>query len=251
MNEYLHNAHLPGGSFYWEGAETGILLLHGLTATTAEVRELATCLHQDGCTVSAPLLPGHGTTPDALNRVHWQAWAETAVSAYRQLAKKCTTIFVGGESTGAVLSLYLASLFPTIAGVLAFAPAIQLNMNRWQLWQLQLAAPFIKSVPKGSIDVAEKWQGYPDNPLKGGRELIRLQRVVLRLLPRITQPVLLVQGRHDTTIHPESGRFIMDRVRSTHKELHWMAHSSHVVLIDQELDAIVALTREFIRHNSR
>ena len=38
---YILNPELEGGSFLWQGGETGVLLLHGLTATTAEVRPLA------------------------------------------------------------------------------------------------------------------------------------------------------------------------------------------------------------------
>jgi hypothetical protein len=62
-NSALQNPHLEGDSFTWESGPLGILLLHGFTATTAEVRPLAKLLHQDGYTVSGPLLPGFGTTP--------------------------------------------------------------------------------------------------------------------------------------------------------------------------------------------
>ena len=58
----IFNPELEGGSFFWKGGGTGVLLLHGLTATTAEVRPLAKCLLVEGYTVSGILLPGHGTT---------------------------------------------------------------------------------------------------------------------------------------------------------------------------------------------
>ena len=60
---FLLNPELEGGSFFWRGGETGVLLLHGLTSTTAEVRPLAKRLLNEGYTVSGILLPGHGTTP--------------------------------------------------------------------------------------------------------------------------------------------------------------------------------------------
>jgi len=34
----LVNPELEGGDFFWQGGADGVLLLHGLTATTAEVR---------------------------------------------------------------------------------------------------------------------------------------------------------------------------------------------------------------------
>jgi len=41
----IHNPHLEGGPFVWEGNRLGILLIHGFTATTTEVRLLAEKLH--------------------------------------------------------------------------------------------------------------------------------------------------------------------------------------------------------------
>ena len=59
--DFMQNAHLPGDDFYWAGNETGVLLIHGFTAITAEVRPMAQLLHREGYTVAAPLLPGHGS----------------------------------------------------------------------------------------------------------------------------------------------------------------------------------------------
>ena len=39
--DFILNPELEGGSFFWRGGETGVLLLHGLTSTTAEVRPFA------------------------------------------------------------------------------------------------------------------------------------------------------------------------------------------------------------------
>ena len=50
----IHNPHLEGEPFFWEAGPVGVLLIHGFTATTAEVRPLAKILQQDGYTVSGP-----------------------------------------------------------------------------------------------------------------------------------------------------------------------------------------------------
>ena len=245
-NDALHNPHLAGDSFFWQGGPIGVLLLHGLTATTAEVRPLAHYLHERGYTVAGPLLPGHGTKPEDLNRVKWADWVETAVASYHHLLTLCDHVFVGGESTGAVIALYLASRYPEIAGVLAYAPAIKLAASTKDVLRLYAAAPFIEFVPKESLDGSDLWQGYPVNPLRGAMELLRLGREVRRRLARIAQPVLVVQGRHDTTIDPAAGQIILDGVASDVKELVWMANSSHVVAIDQEWEQVAALTLDFM-----
>ena len=245
-NEALHNPHLPGEPFFWEAGPIGVLLSHGFTATTAEVRLLARPLHEKGYTVAGPLLAGHGTTPAELNRTRWQGWLDSVERSYRELTGRCERVFVGGESTGAILALYLASQHPEIAGVLTYAPAIKLAMSTLDVIKLYLASPFIQSVPKEGLDVADKWQGYPVNPLKGAIQLLRLQRETRRRLPQIRQPVLVVQGRLDTTIHPTSGKIILQGVNSTLKEHHWMEKSTHVVILDQELDQVAELTLRFM-----
>lgn len=242
----LHNPHLQGDPFFWEGGDIGVLLSHGFTATPAEVRLLARQLHERGYTVAGPLLPGHGTTPEELNQTRWQDWVQACDEAYQQLLARCKHVFIGGESAGAVIALYLASEHPQAAGVLTYAPAIKLTLRAVDVVRLYLAAPFLASIPKSDIDSNDNWQGYPVNPLKGTIQLLRLQRQVRRRLPRIRQPVLVFQGRLDTTVHPDAGKLILQGINSTVKELHWMENSHHVIILDCELDQVTEITLRFI-----
>ncbi|GIT63574.1 MAG: hypothetical protein Ct9H300mP21_11200 [Pseudomonadota bacterium] len=61
-----------GDSFFLGGGKIGVLLLHGLLQTPAEVRPPAKRFHDSGFTVSGVLLPGHGTTPENLNETSRQ-----------------------------------------------------------------------------------------------------------------------------------------------------------------------------------
>lgn len=244
--QMIHNPQLDGGSFFWQGGPVGILLIHGLTATVAEVRPLAEVLHQAGYTVSGPLLPGHYTQPEDLNRVRWQDWAATVETAYRNLESQCEQVVVGGESTGAVLSLYLAARHPQIAALLLYAPALQLNLRTLDILRIYMLSPFVRWVPKGNMDANDLWQGYPVNPLKGVIQLIKLQRQVHALLHQVHQPTLIVQGRLDTTVHPDVPDIIEREIRSSIREKVWMANSSHCVILDQERKEIFDLTMNFL-----
>ena len=146
----LRNPHLEGTPFYWEAGSTGVLLCHGFTATTAEVRLLAGSLHVHGYTVAAPLLPGHGTTPQDCNRFTWQDWYASVEQTYLQLVEGCQRVVIGGESTGALLVLYLAAKYPEVAGILCYAPALRLRLGRGASLLLSVLAPFITSVPKAA-----------------------------------------------------------------------------------------------------
>jgi carboxylesterase len=154
----IYNQHLPGTSFFWEGGATGILLSHGYTATTAEVRPIARLLHTRGFTVTGPLLPGHGTDPLEMTRYRWQDWVASLEQSYLQLAQQCDTVFVGGESMGGLLSLYLAGHYPEIAGIMLHSPAVKLP--RQSLFLTYLARPFIRQVYKKNMDATHPdWQG--------------------------------------------------------------------------------------------
>jgi carboxylesterase len=250
--EMIKNPHLEGGPFTWEGGPTGVLLLHGYTATTAEVRPLAHFLYERGYTVAGPLLPGHNTRPEDANRYSWRDWVRAVEVAYRELAVRCPRVVAGGESAGAALALYLASEHPEIAAILSYAPALRLTLRRRDVAALYLAARFKPYIAKRQAAAAPSsggdslWRGYPVTPLKGTIELLRLQRAVLSRLPRVQQPILIVQGRHDPTVHPSAPETLYNGVSSTVKELHWLDHSAHKVILDDERDQVFALTARFI-----
>lgn len=247
-NPYLKNPHLEGGDFYWEGNQTGILLIHGFTATTAEVRPLAEILHQAGYTTAGPLLPGHGTHPDDLNRATWRMWMEKVKQAYQHLAGNCQRVFVVGESMGSLLSLELARQHPEIAGLLLFAPAIKIY-NPWLPWLSHVLWPFVKYLDKKGKKDDLPWKGYNVNPVKAGTELHKLQLHVQRNLPKIYQPLVVFTGEHDRTIALDSGQFILDTVSSEVKQLIHMNDSGHCVILDHEIDQVAEHVLDFIRQH--
>lgn len=246
--EFIINPHLEGDSFFWEGGEVGILLIHGFTATTAEVRPLAEVLHNSGYTVAGPLLPGHYSKPEHLNKVHWSDWVSTVDEMYQIILNRCSKVFIGGESTGGLLALYLASNHPEVLGVLTFAPALRLTLKPSMYLFLNVLAPFVSHINKQNKYVDDKWQGYPVYPLKGTKQLINFQREVEPRLRYVAQPVLIVQGRHDPTVHPNVPETIYNSVSSSIKELHWMEQSAHCVILDQEFEEVANISLAFIRN---
>jgi len=243
----LRNPQLDGSSFYWEAGPIGILLCHGLTATTAEVRLLAHSLHAQGYSVAGPLLPGHGTTPEECNRYTWLDWYAVLENAYLQLAQECRKVVIGGESAGALLTLHLAVKHLEAAAVLCYAPALRLKLSPFKALLLSLCAPFITSIPKPPAKDENPWQGYAVQPLKAAVQLKRLQQVIRPELVDIHQPILVMQGRLDPTVHPLSPQIIYEQVSSTTKELHWLEHSTHCVILDRERDLAASLTSEFLQ----
>lgn len=229
-----------------DGGAKGVLLLHGYTGSVAETRPMGEYLAARGMTVRCPLLPGHGTAPADLLRVPWTAWAAEAESALRELQGRCETIFVGGLSLGALLTLWLGAEHPELAGLIAMAPAVKVN-NR-----LAPLAPLLRHLfkysplgPVGDDDLGDPagihriWC-YDELPMWGAGEIYRLQRRVCQALPRIRQPLLIFQGRRDAQLPPAAAQIVYDGVASTDKTLVWLENSGHNLLADGERESVWA-----------
>jgi len=100
---------LPGAEpFSADGGEIGVLLCHGFTGCPQSLRPWAEAMAKAGHTVRLPLLPGHGTTWQDMNRTTWRDWYGCVEDAFRELRARCDAVVVGGLSMGGALALRLA-----------------------------------------------------------------------------------------------------------------------------------------------
>jgi carboxylesterase len=234
---------LNGNTFFLNGNQTGVLLIHGFTATTVEVRWLADYLHDKGLSVSAPLLPGHGTTPEDLNNRNYAEWIECVEKSLIELKKTSQSVIVGGESMGAVLALFLAESHPEIKALLLYSPAIKISSLKYS----KMLRHIIPIIHKKDYDEIMPWQGYTVYPLFAASEFLLLQKLVIKDLHKIRQPLVVFQGAFDKTIDPDSSELILSSVRSSIKENHFMADSGHVILLDKEFPKTSDLTWKFLK----
>lgn len=245
------HTHLDPSAFFLEGGPTGVLLIHGYTGSPPEMRWIGDTLHARGCTVSGPLLPGHGTTPEDINRRRWTDWTSHVEQALAELRARCQRVFVGGLSMGSLLTLYLAAQHPDLSGIIAYSPAV---------W---VADPLIYAVPIGKhfqplrpkapgsdlVDPKADLQlwSYTMDPLRATHELLKLMLRVRRLLPRITCPALVIYSTGDSVIHPQSAARTYQRLRSADKQLITLETSGHCITVDQHWEFVAARTLDFIQ----
>ena len=243
----FQNPQMDGSSFYWEGKpnnKVGILLFHGFTATTVEVRPVAKFLNIQGYTVMGPLLPGHGVSPQDLNRVTYLDWVRAGENALIELKIKHEKVFVLGESMGGLLSLWLSAVYPDfIRGLLLFAPALKIP----GLWKSNIFWPFVESKLKNNIDLSSPWQGFNVVPLRAASQLNRFQLQVLKKLPMVTTPMIIFQGKLDKTIDSSSSVEVLERAGSKSKQLVWLEESSHCILLDKQLAEAQTISLDFIK----
>lgn len=233
---------LDGSTFFWPGNSTGILLTHGFTATSVEVRQMAKFLSGKGFTVAGPLLPGHGKTIKEMNKVDWQDWVAAVDDLYTELTERCKKVFVIGESMGALLSMVMTMRHPDIAGAMLFAPAMRVP----QLAISEFIWPFKEYVYKKNVDESMEWQGFNVVPLRAASQLVKLQRYVKKNIHLIKVPTLVFQGQLDQSIDPISSVLVLEGISSVEKELIWLEESSHCILLDKQLPDVEKICYEFI-----
>jgi carboxylesterase len=250
--DYFRNPQLNGEPFKFDGGPVGVLLSHGYTATPIEVRLLGEYLHQQGgYTVSGPRLPGHGTTLQDLHWTRWRHWVKHLEQALAELQAQCQTVWVGGESMGGLLALYLAAHHPEVSGVLLYAPAIQprnpfSGVTPWlQFFRTALVKNRQKTAPTTVVD--ERWQGYTQDSIPAVAQMHYLSQQVWRALPHIKQPLFIAQGLQDQTLKPEGAQALFDRVGSSRKELVWFERATHCLLLDQDWEQAAAKTLAFMQ----
>ncbi len=239
--------------FSFDGGPTGVLLLHGFTGSPAEMRPIGEYLHAQGLTVRAPLLPGHGTTLDDLNRRRWREWVACAEDTLKGLLGVCAEVHVGGLSMGALIAAYVAAQRPEVRGAVLYSPATW-PANRL-IYLTGLGKHFVsamsKTRPSDLVDPAARalmWS-YDRYPVAAAHELLKLTRQVRRALPRLTCPLLVVHTTRDTSIRPESAPRTYRRAGSRDKRLLTLHGSGHCLTVDAEWQYVAERTYAFIvRH---
>jgi carboxylesterase len=234
------------------GGPAGCLLIHGFTGSAVEMRPMGDYLAARGLTVSAPLLPGHGTTWQDLNHTTWQDWYGHVEGAFADLRAKCEKVFVVGFSLGSLLALHLAA-HQDMAGLAVLSPA--LLVRDWRVHLTPLLRYLIKAMPKdpdpAHSDLTDKealkgFWSYDVNPVSAAYQLYLLQNVVRPELGRIRTPALIIYATRDMAIHPQSGPTLYREIGSPDKEQLVLHNSGHGLVLDVERQTVFQKVYEWV-----
>lgn len=239
---------LPGAEPYaHSGGSFGVLLCHGFTSTPQSLLSWAQAYAAAGYTVRLPLLPGHGTTWQDMNRTRWPHWYAEVDQALSDLHTQCTRVVVAGLSMGGALALRLAQRRPQdVTGLVLVNPSVMSSDRR--LWVLPLVQHLLPSLSSIANDIAQPNStelAYDRNPLKALRSLTHGWREVTRGLPDVTQPVLLLRSLQDHVVPAESSAMVLKRISSEDVTEVLLGQSYHVATLDYDAEVIVQQSLAF------
>ncbi|MDB1089903.1 alpha/beta fold hydrolase [Streptomyces sp. ACA25] len=240
---------LPGAeAFSHDGSATGVLLCHGFTGTPQSMRPWAEYLAERGHTVSLPLLPGHGTRWQDLQRTGWQDWYATLDREFRLLRDRCDQVFLCGLSMGGTLSLRLAAKHgDAVAGVTVVNPAA--SFPRVTGYFLPLVRHLLPTTKGIASDIAREGiseTGYDRVPLHAAHSLRQLFRLLPSDLPQVTQPLLLMRSRRDHVVPSADSAYILSKVSSVEVTERVLEDSYHVATLDHDAPGIFQETDAFM-----
>ena len=226
------------------------LCLHGLTGTPYEMRTIGEALSAAGIAAQGPALPGHNETPERLARVSHEEWIAAGRQALARLRALHARVFVVGLSMGGLVALVLAAEERVDAAIVVGVP---LRLRQRAVRLVPIAKRFVPFFPKAEgSDIRDpaaraRHPSYDRMPLAALHELLRLQRRVRALLPRIHSPLLVAHGALDRTAHPDDAHEILRRVTSVEREHLSLPDSGHVVPVDVDAARLAAASVEFLR----
>lgn len=244
-----------------EGAEgyslgegpVGALFCHGFTSSPQNMRLLAEYLASRGIAVRAPLLPGHGTTWQDLNTKKPEDWVGAIEDAFHALADESEEVFLVGLSFGAALALDLAARHPgEVTGIVTLAGFVATkDPRRFLTPVIRRLVPSLPGVGNDIADPELKEIVYDRFPTSAAHFMLKQVKRARLGLPAVTAPILVMHGRHDSTVPPFNANVIHETVASTDKDIVWLERSNHVITLDHDRDEVFERTYRFIAEHSK
>ena len=234
-----------------------VVLVHGFTASPAELRDYASQLLAEGHAVIGVRLPGHGTTPYDLEKRSREDWLGAVRKGYRIAALYGERVAILGYSTGGALALRLAGTekdtMPQLVGLISCATPVRVTDRNFRLLPLvMLLKAMMDWVPavRGMTRLYQSFTSHPDikygvTPVVSLNQLRLLIDDMVPVLGDITVPVLVIQGDADETVVPASADIIFKGLAKAERERHTIPGGRHGLILE-DIGATRGLITRFL-----
>ena len=225
--------------FTMEAGKRAVLLLHGFTGNTNDVKRLGKYLADRNYTVHAPLYKGHGGGPDLLIQSKPTEWWDSVIEGYDDLRNRgYEEIAVAGVSLGGIFSLKLGEERPTKAIVTMSAPAMSKSTDSLQNRIVEYAINYKKlsGTYDETVDSHTKIAELMKMP-----SLNYLQSMINETSEKlnvIQTPVHILRGLEDDEYYCESADLIYSSVNSRIKSIKTFINSGHILTLGKERELV-------------
>ncbi|WP_272493175.1 alpha/beta hydrolase [Sporosarcina cyprini] len=225
--------------FFFEKGKRAVLLLHGFTGTSADVRMLGRFLEKKGYTSLAPHYRGHGVPPEELIETGPDQWWADVEAGYNQLREAgYEEIAVAGLSLGGVFSLNVGMNYPVKGIVTMCAPMSMKTTDTMFEGVLKYAKDYKKYEGKEESVIEEEVDALRGKTMPSLADLRALVYDVRDKLDHVYAPLFVVQATQDEVIDPDSANVIYDNTESLDKQIKWYENSGHVITLGPEKEQL-------------
>lgn len=225
--------------FFFRAGKRAVLLLHGFTGSSADVRMLGRYLEKHGYTSLAPHYKGHGVPPEELIASHPDEWWQDVVRGYNELKEAgYDEIAVAGLSLGGVFSLKLALEQPVKGVVTMCSPMTMRTTDIMFEGVLEYAKQYKKLQGKSEQEMNIEIEAIEQQGMASLPALQKLISDVRQSIDMLYAPILVIQSTYDEVINADSANIIYNSVESNEKHIRWFDHSRHVITLDKEKDKL-------------
>ncbi|MCU5747103.1 carboxylesterase [Staphylococcus sp. SQ8-PEA] len=234
--------------FLFEEGKKAVLLLHGFTGSSADVRQLGRYLQKQGYTCYAPQYEGHGAPPEEILKSSPHVWFKDVLDAYDHLKDLgYDEIAVAGLSLGGCYALKL-SLNRDVKGIVTMCSPMYIK-TEGSMFEgvLKYARQFKQYEGKEPQQIEQEMQAFqPTSTLK---ELQHQIQDIREHIDDVLDPLLVIQAEQDEMINPNSVNIIYNEADTdeAEKDIQWYANSGHVITIDKEKEEVFKSVHQFLK----
>ncbi|MFH1275760.1 MAG: alpha/beta fold hydrolase [Candidatus Woesearchaeota archaeon] len=248
---------IKGAEPYFLNAEgkKGVLIVHGFSGTAHELKELANFFNKKGLTVHAPLLSGHGTSPEHMFSAKLEDWIDDVKKALSLMRNTCDEIYIVGFSFGGNLATLVAQEEEKVKGIICLSTPFIFKYERSARVMLNTLKHIKifqkKRYSKKVVNIYSKHQKitYPQIPLYAMVQMWKGVKNSRNQLNNITKPVLLIQSTDDDFVSSKSLDYAFEKVSSNVKEKVLAKDSIHALIFDKNRFEYYEKIYEFIQKN--
>lgn len=225
--------------FTFKEGSRAVLLLHGFTGNSADVRMLGRFLQKKGYTTHGPIYDGHGLTPEDLIKTNPDLWWKDVQEAYQYLQfLGHHEIAVAGLSMGGALGLKLATMEDVKAVIPMCTPMF--FDNEEQLTKgFRLYAKEHKQLEKKDAETID--EEIKELMMNSGNIFEQIGKFITSVnenIQKVNVPSFVIQATDDQMINPESATFIYENVSSERKEIKWYDDAGHAITLGNKRDEV-------------